>query len=265
MSIRTVIVLSALSETTTPWRTFCTPATCSRGGVGLGARVRRPWPSPWRGPARRSSAFWRALGDALGVALLGRARPARLDLGRLGGPGAAPALLGRRATSWRARRPARLGAGSAASRRGSARRARSAVGGRRLRPRGVCLGCVVGLFSSSSFSHCSACRSGVDLAFARDGQRAGDLALGVARGRRCCRARRSRAGSAARTARAERCAMCSSSSASVRSRSSEARIVSRPPASRTWSARAACGRPGASPRARGPRARRPARTSRARA
>ena len=33
MSIRTVIVLSALSETTTPWRVFCRPGPRSRGGV----------------------------------------------------------------------------------------------------------------------------------------------------------------------------------------------------------------------------------------
>jgi len=43
VSIRTVIVLSARSETTTPWRTFCTPGACSRGGVGsLAAAGKHP-------------------------------------------------------------------------------------------------------------------------------------------------------------------------------------------------------------------------------
>ena len=57
--------------------------------------------------------------------------------------------------------------------------------------------------------------------------------------------------------------MCSTSSSSVRSRISLAFIrPGRPLASRTSCGRAACGRPGGSPRGRAARARRPARTSR---
>src|SRR4051794_1158914 len=78
ISMRTVIVLSALLETTTPWRTLRLPlgrSGCSAGASSAGGAAARRWPRFWRAGARyarwrpalrrRSSSrsAWRSSGD----------------------------------------------------------------------------------------------------------------------------------------------------------------------------------------------------------
>ena len=111
-------------------------------------------------------------------------------------------------------------------------------------------------------SHVSEFRSCVDAALARDCEYASELTLGGAHPRGVLQ----RAGGKLEAQPEDvllAVLICSTSSASCRSRRSLALGISPGPlGSRTSSAPAACGRPGASPRARDPRGRRRARTSR---
>ena len=59
-SSRTVMVLSARSETTTPWRVFCLPGPCSRGGVvSTGVLCSARLARSLRRRDRRDAALWR--------------------------------------------------------------------------------------------------------------------------------------------------------------------------------------------------------------
>ena len=215
--MRTVIVLSALSETTTPWRTFGLPGAVLGvvGGGPIGWARRGAWPPSHAALARaRRGALrpcWRGVPR--------RARPRRSS----GGCGGAASAAGRlRASSlprllrlWarpRPRRPAprsagasaRLGSagpasGQAAPRRSSAASASGVRGLRgaswpQARPRSRCsLRSRLAIRSAQLGLRCR-CR-----ARARRSARARGRAWRRA-ARRCSRARRSRAGSAGRTA-----------------------------------------------------------------
>ena len=109
MSTRTVIVLSALSETTMPWRDLRRARRRARAAASdRRSASRRACPCALARPARRACGLVGALGLALGLALLRRARRAR------------PA---RAALAARARRRRSLGASTSCG---------SAAGGRRL-------------------------------------------------------------------------------------------------------------------------------------
>src|SRR5579871_3942625 len=89
MSMRTVIVLSALSEMTTPWRIFWRPGPCSRGGVvwaSVPARAERAFSRDRERSTRRPSALrrrsasrsaWRSSGVRDGRAFVWAALAAR--------------------------------------------------------------------------------------------------------------------------------------------------------------------------------------------
>ena len=242
MSTRTMIVLSALSDTTMPWRTFGRPGPCS------GACC-----SSTTGAAARASARLAFCLRAVGAALARRCAPVRLALGEALLEGARTA---RPAWPWpRERRrcaPCGWPSGAAGFSSEAARFGGRLRGGHLLHV----LSCLFG------FSHQFFCGR-VDAALARDGQGASEVALGGAAGPAvfssspvaCWRRRPNRlAPLRSRCARADPCR--------CRSRSSVAFITDRPLAARTWSSRAACDRPGAWPRERGAPARRRARTSR---
>ena len=251
-----------------PWRRRRRP------GAPSGGRGRAPARGRPRAPGRSAA----------------RAGAALLELGAVA-RGAAWRPAARRARRSSSRSSGVTGARAAARRAGAARLEALAAGLGPARPRApprgggaspalvVAARPRVGASSASSaigrlgvfFSHCSVSASGrhgrVD---ARAGARRSARARGRAwRSRRpavfssspvaCCMRRPNRSRRAV--------AMCSRSASSSRSRSSRAlhQRAPGPRAGRTWSSRAACGRPGASPRGRAARARRPARTSRGRA
>ena len=185
-----------------------------RAGAVL-ARRRR-----WAARARR-----RALGRlrAVGAALARLARARRRSAWRSSAACRAALGRGRSRRRWpgRAATAARAPSGGSASGSGPRRVGRGRRGSRGLRappglPASLRLLLVV---SSSSAIQLS---SIIDVHVARNGQRAGDVALGAASTRRCSPARRWRAGSAGRTARGARSRCARRSSSSVMSRSSAA-------------------------------------------
>ena len=229
--------------------------------IGLGRGLRRAHARPaWSWCARGSGAARRRCARGAPCARRRAPRPASAPRGlararcdarsrrsrRVVAAGAARRLL-------RARpRRRRLGAESPAA-GAAASVAAASVGLGRLRP------CVSSVVSGVS----SGVSAIVDLSsrLSRSGRRrAGGPRSAPARGR-AWRARMPAVFSSSPVAGCRRrpntsrraVAMCSRSLSSERSRSSEAFITARPLASRTWSSRAACGRPGASPRARAAR------------
>ncbi len=227
MSIRTVIVLSALSETTIPWRTFAGLRTAlggRRAGTGL-ALLGAPAlavaaPVGGLGAARLEPRGGALLDRLLRAGLVRAPRtlqPPPVLPGQVG-IGVWRGLLGRQALRRRPPppeppppRPAASSAGASSAsdlllfrgwRRGCVLRRvrRRAILGDRTRGRGV-LG--LGLFSLFGLSRSSLRQPSaaqflvyVDAALVRDGQQAGDVSLGGLQPRRCSRARRSSGGSA---------------------------------------------------------------------
>ena len=213
ISSRTVIVLSALSETTVPWRIFCVPARAlgrRRALPGLALRAlaaaRRGGGGPSALRARRSA---RSAARSSGVRG-GSASPACRERSRL------RSCFGLRASSGlgslgRGRRGGRPPLGGRLLRLGGGLPRRSGV----LRQRRL-LGLAGGLPAASASGvlrrsawrpRCLSVRSSsssielqflaqVDAALAGDRQQPGDLAARLARAARCSRARRSRGGSA---------------------------------------------------------------------
>ena len=240
-----------------PWRIFGRPGPCSgawRLGAGRRRARRAPLPSAWRG---RRGAAWRASAAraraALLVALLGRQRPraaggAALRARPRGAPGA----------------PRRPGGGASAGAVGrgllgpAPRRRRASAAGGRL-GLGLCrLGCLFGRVSSA-VSSCLVSSASRLVPHVRCRCRAGARRSAPGRGRawrssgpRCSPARRWRAGCAGRRARARAVAMCSTQRVVVEVAELACAFMRAPGprAGRTSSSRAACGRPGASPRGR---------------
>ena len=205
--MRTVIVLSALSETTRPGAPSRARAPARRAAcrLGLGAGRARAWPSRGarRRSARRALAPRGALGRRSSAASRGGAWRA-LARGAL-------ALLRRQLRGGLAA-PGR-GAASAAAPAAAPPRAQPSASGSRLPRRGLPARRLGrrGLAAAPRALGSRLCSSaivrrpvvsfvGVDVALARDRQGAGELALGAAARRRCSPARRWRAGSAARRA-----------------------------------------------------------------
>ena len=240
-----------------PWRTLGRPGPCSCGGGS------RRGPASARGGAWPSRARWRGGAARGGLAPARRARrapracaTARRTPRRARGGGAARAPWGSAAAAGSAASAALVGlAGglpaSAASPPAAPRRV-SARGGLGRRS----LGRLGGLVSHGLSS------LGVDPALARDGQGAGEVALGRAAGRRCSPARRWRAGSAGRRGRGATVLMCSTSSSSCEVAQSPWRFIRRRPLAVTNFVRdgqLVAGQAHA-PHGRAARARRPART-----
>ena len=140
--MRTVIVLSALSETTLPRRTLGAPGPCSAGGVPSPPGLAALGLLAWRAGAVRAAAFWRR-SSARSSGVAGRRVPRRLRGGDL-------ALLGRGGRGLRSGRGGGLGGGGCLGRR---------LLGRGLLGDGL-LGAALGAASSPAAGASSAAASG---------------------------------------------------------------------------------------------------------